>query len=211
MRKLMIIAALLLGVGGLGVAVAQADGPQPQTPSAFIDGLVSDALVVIKDASLSDQDRQQRFQALLERGFDMPRIARYVLGRYWTTASDSERQAFAQLFDRWVVRIYAMSFKGYSGEQVKVVGARPEDQGEVVTTEIDSSSGAPPIKLDWRVSNRGGAYKILDIDVEGVSMALTEREEITSVIQRSGGTVASLNQVFAERLNSNATVDAGTH
>jgi len=204
MRKLMIIAALLASFG-----VARA--AQPQTPSSFVDGVVSDAIVVIKDPSLSDQDRRQRFEALLERGFDMPRIARYVLGRYWLTASDQERQDFAQLFQHWLVETYAMRFRGYSGEQVKVIGARPEDQGAVVTTEIVSLSGAPPIKLDWRVSNRDGAYKILDIDVAGVSMALTEREEISSVIQRNGGTVASLNRVFAERLNTSATADAGTH
>ncbi len=204
MRKLMIVAVLLAGLG-----VARADGPQ--SPAGFVDSLVSDALVVIKDESLSDQDRQARFEALLQRGFDMPRIARYVLGRYWTAASDDQRQAFAQLFERWVVQTYASRFKGYSGEQVKVTGARDEGQGAVVTTEIVSAAGAPPLKLDWRVGHKDGAYKILDIDVEGVSMALTERDEIAAVIQRNGGTVASLNRVFAERLGMAGTADAATH
>jgi phospholipid transport system substrate-binding protein len=204
MRKLMIVVVLLAGLG-----VARADGPQ--SPAGFVNGLVSDALVVIKDEGLSDQDRQARFEALLQRGFDMPRIARYVLGRYWTAASDDQRQAFAELFQRWVVQTYAMRFKGYSGEQVKVTGARDEGQGAVVTTEIVSSTGAPPLKLDWRVGHKDGAYKILDIDVEGVSMALTERDEIASVIQRNGGTVASLNRVFAERLGMAGTADAATH
>lgn len=205
MRNLVIVAVLLAGLG-----VARAD--EPQTPATFVGGLVSDALVVIKDGSLSDQGRQQRFEALLQRGFDMPKIARYVLGRYWISASDNDRQSFAQLFQRWVVQTYASRFKGYSGEQVKVTGARDEGQASVVTTEIVSpASGAPPVKLDWRVAQHDGAYKILDIDVEGVSMALTEREEVASVIQRNGGTVASLNRVFAERLGLAGTADAGTH
>ncbi|HUK58095.1 MAG TPA: ABC transporter substrate-binding protein [Stellaceae bacterium] len=202
MRQWMIVAVLLAGIG-----LARAD--EPQSAAAFVDSLVSDALVVIKDGNLSDGDRQARFEALLQRGFDMPRIARYVLGRYWNSASDNDRQAFAQLFQRWVVQIYAMRFKGYSGEQVKVIGARDEGQGALVTTEIASpSSGAPPVKVDWRVGHQDGAYHVLDIDVEGVSMALTEREEIASVIQRSGGTVASLNRTFAERLGMAGTADA---
>jgi phospholipid transport system substrate-binding protein len=204
MHKWVIVAVLLAGLG-----LARAD--EPQNAATFVDGLMADALVVIKDQTLSDQDREARFEALLERGFDMPRIARYVLGRYWTTASDNERQAFAQLFQRWVVQTYASRFKGYSGEQVKVIGERPENDGTVVTTEITSPSGAPPVKLDWRVGHQSGAYRILDVDVEGVSMALTEREEIDSVIQRSGGTVASLNRVFAERLGTSATADATQH
>jgi len=204
MRNWMIVAVLL---AGLGLARAE----EPQSAAGFVDGLVSDALVVIKDEGLSDQDRQARFEALLQRGFDMPRIARYVLGRYWTTASDNERQAFAQLFQRWVVQTYASRFRGYSGEQMKVVGARDEGDGTLVTTEITSPSGAPPVKLDWRVAHRDGAYHVLDIDVEGVSMALTEREEIASVIQRSGGTLASANRVFAERLGMATTADATQH
>jgi phospholipid transport system substrate-binding protein len=204
MRKLMIVVVLLAGLG-----VARADGPQ--SPAGFVDSLVSDALVVIKDESLSDQDRQARFEALLQHGFDMPRIARYVLGRYWTAASDDQRQAFAQLFERWVVQTYASRLKGYSGQQVKITGARDEGQGAVVTTEIVSATGAPPLKLDWRVGRTDGAYKILDIDVEGVSMALTERDEIAAVIQRNGGTIASLNRVFAERLGMAGTADAATH
>ena len=200
----MIVALLLAGLGS-----AHAD--ESTSAASFVDGLVGDAIVVIKDQNLSAQDRQQRFEALLQRGFDMPRIARYVLGRYWTTASDDERQSFARLFQHWVVQTYASRFKGYSGETVKVIGTRDEDQGAIVTTEIMSPSGAPPIKLDWRVANHDGGFKILDVDVEGVSMVLTEREEIAAVIQRSGGTVASLNRVFAERLGVGATADAGTH
>lgn len=200
----MIVALLLAGLGS-----ARAD--ESSSAASFVDGLVGDAIVVIKDQNLSDQDRQQRFEALLQRGFDMPRIARYVLGRYWTTASGDERQSFARLFQHWVVQTYTSRFKGYSGETVKVVGTRDEDQGAIVTTEIMSPSGAPPIKLDWRVANHDGGFKILDVDVEGVSMVLTEREEIAAVIQRSGGTVASLNRVFAERLGVGATADAGTH
>jgi phospholipid transport system substrate-binding protein len=204
MRKLMIAAILLAGI-----AVARAEAPQ--SPAGFIDALVSQAIDTIKDQSLSDGVREQRFDALLERGFDMPRIARYVLGRYWAGASDQERQAFADLFQRWVVRTYAMHFKGYSGEQVHILGTRPEGDGSVVTTEIVSPTGAPPVKLDWRVAGEGGGYKILDIDVEGVSMALTERQEISSAIERNGGTVAGLNRVFAAKLSDNTTADAGAH
>ena len=202
----MIVALLLAGIGS-----ARADETNPA--ASFIDSLINDAIVVIKDQALSDQDRQQRFEALLQRGFDMPRIARFVLGRYWLSASDDDRQTFARLFQRWVVQTYASRFKGYSGETVKVTGTRDEDQGQgaIVTTELDSPSGAPPIKLDWRVSHRDGAYKILDVDVEGVSMVLTERDEIASVVQRNGGTVASLNRIFAERLGTGATADAGAH
>ena len=52
--------------------------------------------------------------------------------------------------------------------------------------------------------NKGNnGLKIVDVEVEGVSMALTEREEFASIIQRNGGSVASLNQAMQQKLASN--------
>ena len=165
----------------------------PSDAAGFIDGLIGAALDTLKDPALSEAAREDRFEALLRRDFDMPRIARSVLGRYWAQASDAERGDFAQLFESWVVRTYAARLSQYKGETVKVLGARPEgDAGAVVASEIVHAAG-PPTKVEWRVANSDGAFKILDITVAGVSMALTEREEIASAIQRSGGTVASMN------------------
>ncbi len=172
----------------------------PLAAAGFIDGLVGDALDTLKDASLSDAARGQRFDALLRRDFDMPRIARSVLGRYWSQASDEDRRTFAALFETWVARTYASRLSQYKGETVKVTGARAEgDAGAVVASEIDHAAG-PPTKIEWRVGESDGQFKVLDITVAGVSMALTEREEMASAIQLAGGTVASLNRVFAEKL-----------
>jgi phospholipid transport system substrate-binding protein len=180
----------------------------PQDAAGFIDGLVGEALDTLRNPALSEAAREDRFEALLRRDFDMPRIARYVLGRYWSQASDTERRDFAQLFETWVVRTYAARLSQYKGETVKVLGARPEgDMGAVVGTEILHPAG-PPTKVEWRVGHSDGAFKILDITVIGVSMALTGREEIASAIQRSGGTVAGLNRALADKLGAGAVASA---
>ena len=77
----------------------------------------------------------------------------------------------------------------------------------IVSSEITHSSG-PPTRIDWDVRTRDGAMKIDDVQVEGISMALTEREEIDAAIQRNGGTVASLNHVLADHVSAE-TADAG--
>lgn len=178
-------------------ALARAAAPDA---AGFIDGLVGEALDTLKDKSLSEPAREERFGALLRRGFDMPRISRYVLGRYWLEASDDDRRAFAELFENWVVRTYASRLSQYKGETVKVAGARAEGATDaVVTSEIVHSAG-PPTTIEWRVERSGDQFRILDVTVAGVSMALTEREEIAAAIQRNGGTVAALNRAMAERL-----------
>jgi phospholipid transport system substrate-binding protein len=194
LRLPLVLAALLL-------CASPALAASPGDAAQFIDGLVSGAIGLIADQKISDQDREQRFNALLHNDFDIPRISRFVLGRYWNGASEQERQDFARLFEQWVVRTYAMRFHDYSGEKIKVAGARAEgDSGAVVSSQIIRPNGGPPIKIDWRLRQDGGNYKIVDVDVEGVSMALTEREEMASVIQHSGGTIAGLNRTLEQKL-----------
>lgn len=194
---LVVAAALLLWTAP--THAAQTD------PKAFVDGLVQQAMKMLNNPQMSDAERQQRFSTLLQTGFDIPRIARFVLGRYWLSASDQDRSQFNQLFAQWVVRTYADRFKNYSGEIVKVTGARTESPTSyVVTSELIHTNGAPPTTIYWHVNKVRDDLKIVDVEVEGISMALTEREEIASAIQRGGGTVAGLNQQLRQRLADGA-------
>ncbi|HYL33353.1 MAG TPA: ABC transporter substrate-binding protein [Stellaceae bacterium] len=197
---LVVVGALLLWT-----APVRADQTDPAT---FVDGLVQQALTILRNPQMPDTQREERFGTLLRSGFDIPRIARFVLGRYWLSASDQERAQFNQLFTQWVVRTYSARFKQYSGETIKVTGARAESPTSyVVSSQLIYTNGAPPTTIYWHVSKATSDLKIIDVEVEGVSMALTEREEIASVIQRDGGTVAGLNQQLQQRL-SDGTVPA---
>ncbi|MDE2229980.1 MAG: ABC transporter substrate-binding protein [Alphaproteobacteria bacterium] len=183
----------------------------PTDPSAFVDGLVQQALSILRNPQMPDAQREERFSTLLHSGFDIPRIARFVLGRYWLSASDQDRDRFSHLFADWVVRTYSARFKEYSGETIKVTGARSESATSyVVSSQLIHANGAPPTTIYWHVRKADDDMKIVDVEVEGVSMALTEREEIASVIQRSGGSVASLNQELQQRLDSGPTPASGS-
>jgi phospholipid transport system substrate-binding protein len=175
-------------------------------PSSFVSDLVGTAMQSLSNKKLSDEQREKEFRALLDAKFDMPRISRFVLGRYWTTAADQDKQNFQKLFEDYVVRAYAARFTEYSGEEVKVLGARPESETvTLVTSQFLRPNGQPPAKVDWRVRKQDNDFKIVDIDVEGVSMLVTQREEFGSVIQRSGGSIAGLNKTLQERLASGDT------
>lgn len=197
---------LLVFVASLGLAAASGRAAGAADASAFVSDLLGKALQSLADKSMTDEQREKQFRSMLDANFDMPRISRFVLGRYWTTASEQDRQNFQKLFEDYVVRAYSARFSQYSGEQVKVIGSRPEsDTVTLVTSQILRPNGAPPAKIDWRVRKQDNNLKIVDIDVEGVSMLVTQREEFGSVIQRSGGTVAGLNKTLKERLASGDT------
>jgi phospholipid transport system substrate-binding protein len=161
--------------------------------SAFVTELGSDALKAMKDQSLTPTDRVKHFGALVRKDFDLPRIARFVLGRYWRDASESERAEFTDRFGDYMVKLYSQRFAGYNGEVFRVVKERVESQTTtLVATEITRSTTGEPVAVGWRVAKTPDGYKITDIDVAGVSLALAQRDEIASAIQQNGGALPAL-------------------
>jgi phospholipid transport system substrate-binding protein len=196
---------VFLGLFALALAAPPLAARADTAPDArqFINTLVNSALRVLAETKSSDTQREQTFDRLLSQNFDMPRIARFVLGRYWTSASEQDRQKFVEIYREFIIRSYASRFSEYSGEIVKVTSSRPEGADfTVVNSEILLPTGEPGVKVSWRVHKSGDDYKIVDVDVEGVSMMLAQREEFASVIQRNGGTVAGLIQAIERKLKS---------
>ncbi|MGE5201392.1 MAG: phospholipid-binding protein MlaC [Acidobacteriota bacterium] len=197
-RTLLLIAPAL----GVGLALPRGAAAVPaQSAEAFITALANDALKTLSE-KLSEAEIEKRFRALLERNFDLARIGRFVLGRYWNSASDGEKQEFQKLFEDYVVRSYSLRFSEYSGETVKVTGSRAQSQeNTIVASQILQPDGSPPVKLDWIVAKTGNDYLIIDVSVSGVSMSMTHRQEFAAVIEKTGGGVTALNKALQEKLN----------
>ena len=148
---------------------------------------------------LPQTERLARFRELFEADFDGPGIARFVLGRYWRSASPQEQQEFLKLFDDYVVFVYGTRLANFNGESFKVRGSRTEESGVIVSSDIISPGGEAPIKIDWRLVTDNGAFKINDIIIEGISMMVTQRSEFASVIQRHVGQLSGLLELMREK------------
>jgi phospholipid transport system substrate-binding protein len=192
MRRSFLTAAFVVLAGALAPAIP---GAAAADPAAMISNLGSQALQVLgKDATQSQ--RVARFRDLLREDFDVPGIARFVLGRYWNTATEEQRAEFTKLFEDYIAVAYATRLAEYTGETFKVIGSRPDADGAIVSSQILRPAGAAPVKVDWRVTGRN---KISDVSVDGISMAVTQRSEFASVIQHNGGQVQGLIAMLRDK------------
>ncbi len=171
-------------------AIAAVD---PEAAKSFVRSLANEAIQLMGRKDLPQPERLQKFRELFTRGFDVEAIGRFVLGRYWRDATEPEQREYLKLFEDLILATYAGRFSEYSGETLTVLDARPDDDRFIlVTSQINRTGGSPPIRLDWRIAEGAGGFKIVDVIVEAVSMSVTQRSEFASVIQRGGGKVGSL-------------------
>ena len=193
-RRTAAIAVLFLGL----LALAAPREAAAQDARAFINTLGSQAIQVLGPKVPAAQ-RVARFRELFNQDFDVPGIGRFVLGRYWRTATPEEQQEFLRLFQEYIVRAYSQRLGEYGGEPFRVTNSRPNGEETVVTSEVQRASGAR-IEIDWYVVSQGGKFKITDVYVGGISMKVTQRDEFAAVIQRNGGQVAALLAQLRQKL-----------
>ncbi len=185
-RRSFVLTAIVASAIPWQQAVAAVAPEHVDGATKFIDSLANQAIAVLRNDSTSLEAREATFRDLLSNGFDVPFIGRFVLGRHWRTASDEQRDDYLGLFTEFLLKTYSRRLGGYAGEAFTVVGARSSGKKDVIVrTRIDRPSG-PDIKADWRVRVRNEQYKIIDVAVEGVSMAVTQRSEFASVVRTHG-------------------------
>lgn len=187
MRRLLSLGVLVL------VAVIGATAPRDaaaQDATAFVRALGTEAIQVL-GPSVSPAQRLARFRQLFRDDFDVAGIGRFVLGRYWNTATPQQQQEFLQLFQEYVVQAYSSRLGPYGGEPFRVLGARQAGEETVVSSEVVRAGGAP-VQIDWYLTGRGGQFRISDVYVSGVSMKVTQRDEFSAIIQHDGGRIDGL-------------------
>lgn len=178
--------AVLAVCCSVSVSASAANSTSPEEASKFLDTLASYGLNVLRSDQLTLEVREAKVRNLLAENFDLPRIGRFVLGKTWREASDDQKKEYQRLFGQFVTQVYAKRLGGYTGEAFKIVKANAYGKKDaLVLTEIARPSG-PPLKAGWRVRNGSGGLKILDVMVEGVSMAATQRSEFASVVKTHG-------------------------
>ncbi len=159
---------------------------------AFVSAMAQRGIDFLANPDASLEQRKSEFRSLLRDSFDMKTIGRFALGRYWGQATDAQKQEYLTSFEKMIIDVYSKRFGDYQGQDFKVVGSRAEgDNDSIVTSHIIPKNGEK-ITVDWRIRNKGGSNKVVDVIVEGVSMATTQRSEFASVIQRGGGNLSVL-------------------
>jgi phospholipid transport system substrate-binding protein len=122
----------------------------------------------------------------LSRGFDLPLIARFVLGRYWRPATPEQRDSYVELFGQFVIKTYSRRLGGFAGGSFDIVGAEPIGKSDFLVKTLLLQKSGPSFKAGWRVRLINDKHKIVDVMVEGISMALTQRQEFAAVLKRDG-------------------------
>jgi phospholipid transport system substrate-binding protein len=191
---------LLLAVASLAVVATRPRRAAAEDAAGFIQRIGDEVVAILGRPGVSLEARLDALVALLNSATDLELVSRLVLGKYWRAASDAQRAEYTGLFRALVIKAMADRLNQYGGETFDVVTSRAIDARDtLVSTRIfRPETRNQPTAVDWRVRAQDGHFTIIDIIAEGVSMVVTQRSEVASVVGQKG--IDGLLQEMRQRL-----------
>lgn len=193
LRALLIAAGLVItSFLALGVSPARAD--VCGDPSAQMAGVGDQVVSILNDPASDPAEQEAQLGRLLAANFDLPYIAKLIIGRTYRTLKPVQQAEYQQLFADFVLKTYTARMTQYSGQTFRIDGAQPAGKRDVMVSSTLQRAGGVPFQVDWRLRCRDTGHKVIDVIVEGVSMVVTQRNEFSTMIANHGfdGLLASL-------------------
>ncbi len=208
-KALMVILVLSFAFNPTVTSPARAsESASPQGAAEFVNmlrGRIA-ASWVLNWASNSESRPESEgavLRDLIRVGFDLDVTSQFVLGKFWGRAKAEQRAEFKDLFAEYLVNTYANHFQRYRIGTLTVVASHRITGGDfLVQTTIDRTNNTANVV--WRVRALENDYRIIDILIDGVSLALTHRSEFASVIQRAD--LEKLLQLLRKRTSAQANI-----
>ncbi len=178
----------------LTLVAAPAVGLEPSEARQFV-ATMAERTTAVLSSERSLAERRAELQTMLRRAFDLDYIGRLVLGPKYRTLSEQQRAAYDEAFQEYVLKTYSRRLDEYGGQELEITGAEPAGSRDVkVSSLITGTDQGEPVRVNWRVRERDTGPKIIDVEIEGVSMAISQRSEFASVVDQRGidGLIAML-------------------
>jgi len=168
---------------------------------ALVKGIADRALAILADKSLAKAGREAQFAKLFTDNFHTRSIGIFVLGRHWRRASPTQRKAYLAVFERFVVKTYTVRLSQYAGEKFRMGRANGPDNGVYVVESAIVLPNRPAIPLRWSIRRAVAGLRIVDVAIENLSMAQTQRADFAAIL-RQRGSVDGLIKALEEKMAS---------
>jgi phospholipid transport system substrate-binding protein len=187
-------AAIVLLISPATPAFAGADAER------FAKDLIDRGFAILRDDSVDDATRSERFHAFILPNIDARKTALFTLGNYRRGASEAEVDTFVAAFAEYSTAMYETRLTTYKNATLTVIGSIENKPGDVtVNTLGNEASLREPIRVAFRLVGSNGEFKIVDIQVVGIWLSVEQRDQFASILGQNNGKVSALTSILVER------------
>jgi phospholipid transport system substrate-binding protein len=160
-------------------------------PKIFIQELVDDAIKTLSDKNISKADKSKKIENIALENVDINALSMYTLGGIRKTLDQETLKKYKELFQKYFLKSLTSRLTDYSENKFEITSADQKSETyTIVNSRVVKSSSQPEIKIDWRVYTKNPTKPLIrDLIVEGLSLAKTQKEEFSSILNSNNNDI----------------------
>lgn len=192
-----ICAAALLALA----PIARAEEEPKESPTAVVEKIQATLIQAMKEGEkLGLEGRVKLIDAVARETHSFETISRIALGKNWKPLTEEQRKAFVDRFSELGVVTYASNFSSFHDEAFKTVSEKAAERGQTLVKSTLTTGDGREVQFNYVLEKKGGAWRIVNIIVDGVSDLALKRSEYEGIIAAEGfdGLMKKLDQKIAD-------------
>jgi len=172
-------------------------------PKKFIQEIVDEAKKILIKTNSAEYKAEKLTEIALAT-VDIKGVGLYTLGSYRKDLTEEQKKEYSNLFKEYFLKTFVSRLTDYSEPKIDVISAEKKNEKyTIVSSILLATEKKPEVKIDWRVYTKNPNKPLIrDLIIEGLSLARTQKEEFSSIIESNDGDINALFNKLREFINS---------
>ncbi len=172
-------------------------------PDIFVQSTVNRASKILSE-NLTKEKKIEELKKIAIETVDIKGIGFYTLGSARKNLSDEQKKRYSELFEKYFLKSFSSRLAEYTNPEIDVFGKEVlNDKYTIVNSLLKGTSERPEVKIDWRIYTKSKENPLIrDLIIEGLSLARTQKEEFSSILDSNDGNIEALFKTLKEFANN---------
>ena len=168
-------------------------------PDIFVQSTVNRASKLLGE-DISKDEKIKKLKSIAKETVDIKGIGFYTLGVKRKSLNDEEKKNYSKLFEEYFLKSFSSRLAEYTNPEIDVTNKEKlNDNYTIVNSVLKATNERPEINIDWRIYTKNPDNPLIrDLIIEGLSLARTQKEEFTSVLNSNDNDIEALFKVLKE-------------
>ena len=171
-------------------------------PKEFVQSVANEASLVLAK-NFTKEQKIEKLKSIAKESVDFRGIGYYSLGAHRKNLSDDKKKEYLNIFEKYFLKSFSSRLAEYTDPKIRVDSQKKlNEKYTIVSSVLMATEEKPEVKIDWRIVTKNPDKPlIIDVVIEGVSLAKVQKEEFNSIIQNNNGNINALLTSLKEFIN----------
>ena len=162
-------------------------------PDIFVQSTVNRASQILSE-NITKNEKINKLKLIAKDTVDIRGVGFYSLGSARKNLNNEQKVKYSELFESYFLKSFSSRLAEYTNPEINVLGKKVLNENyTIVNSLLVATSERPEVKIDWRIYTKNPDNPLIrDLIIEGLSLARTQKEEFTSILNSNDGNIEEL-------------------